>query len=258
MSTFKIYPIYLGNAYEDISFVIGKTLPGKPWELSLGCILLQNDQTGEWTLLDTGFAPKSEVIENHLPHTYILEMKDPYPLTLQQGLATVGIKPEDIHQIGLSHLHQDHAWNLELFGQDVPIHVQQKELAHAISCRNVEKKSYGMYPMDKPGYPHWIRGKDHFVMHDGDYEIEPGLRALFTPGHTPGSQSFLIDTKEGPYIYVGDLYYTEQNWQEPGGHILGWFNSMEDWYHSHDKVMNTRAKILSVHCPSTFSQKCYG
>ena len=259
MATFKIYPIYLGITSEDVSFVIGKHHPGQDWPLTVGCFLLQNNETKKWTLLDTGYAPKEEVIKNNLPHTWILGMEK--AMLLEEGLATVGVKIEDIDCVAISHLHQDHAWNLERFREDIPIHVQQKELAHAITCRNVERKSYGMYKMDPtlaPGYPHWIRRKSQFVMHDGDYEIEPGLRAIFTPGHTPGSQSFLIDTEEGLYCYVGDEYYTEQNWQEEEGHILGWFNSMEDWYHSHDKIMATGAKILSVHCPSTFDRKVIG
>ena len=248
----------MGYTHEDVSFVIGKHEPGQPWTLSLGCILLQNNQTGAWTLLDTGYAPKADVLRDHLPYSYILALEDPYPVTLPEALASYGVKPEDISQIGISHLHQDHAWNLELFRKDIPIYVQQKEVAHAASCRNVERKSYCMFDTDLPGYPHWMRRRTQFTMRDGDYEIEPGLRAIFTPGHTPGSQSFVIDTEEGPYVYVGDLYYAEQNWQEPGGHILGWYNSMEDWYHSHDRVMATGAKVLSVHCPSTFDRKCYG
>lgn len=258
MSTFKIYPVYMGNNYEDICFVLGKHTPGTPWELSLGCFLLQNNQTGAWTLLDTGYPSPKEIIENGIPHTHFLEGKNCKPTALVDALAEFGVKPEDIVQVGLSHLHQDHAWNLELFRKDIPFYVQRKEVEHAMTCNPIERKSYGMYEIDKPGYPFWSRGKLQFVYHDGDYEIEPGLRAIYTPGHTPGSQSFLIDTEEGTYIYVGDQYYCEQNWQEPGGHILGWYNSMDDWYRSHRKIMDTHAKILSIHCPSTFERKCYG
>lgn len=202
-------------------------------------------RTGVGRYIDLG------MMDNVLYH-YVLEAEG-YK-TLVDALAEVDIKPEDVTRICLSHLHSDHAWNLQLFRKDIPIYVQRKEVEHAVSPWKIERNSYQR--IDRPGCPGWMRGIDQSVLKDGDYEIEPGLKALFTPGHTCGSQSFLIDTKDGQYIYVGDLYYAEENWKE--NVPTGWYYSLDMWYRSNEKVLSTGAKILSVHVKSTFDKKVYG
>jgi len=252
MAKFTIYPIYMGDNDHDISYFVLKAEPGIIRKMSLGCIAIRNNDTGEVTLLDTGYPTKEEIIENALPYNYVLEV-DGYR-TLVDALAEADIKAEEVTRICLSHLHSDHAWNLQLFRKDIPIYVQRKEVEHAIAPWKVERNSYQV--IDKPGCPGWMRGIEQFVLQDGDYEIEPGLNALFTPGHTCGSQSFLVDTEDGKYIYVGDLYYAEENWINSVP--TGWYYSMDMWYRSNEKVLGIGAKILSVHVKSTFDKKVYG
>ena len=38
---------------------------------------------------------------------------------------------------------------------------------------------------------------------DGDLEIAPGLELILTPGHTPGSQTVRINTKDGWFVIPG-------------------------------------------------------
>ena len=250
MAKYTIYPLLMGFNEFDISFFILKA-SGSRRKMSLGCILLKDNETGELTLLDTAFPTREQVIENDLPYNYVLEAEG-YK-TLPEALAEVGAEPGDISRICLSHLHSDHAWNLELFRKDIPIYVQKRELEHAINPYPIEKKSYQI--IDRPMCPGWIRGLTRFVVIDGDYQITPGLKALLTPGHTVGSQSFLIDTEKGQYIYVGDHCYAEENWKE--NIPTGWFYAQDMWFDSMDKIRATGAEILSVHCTSTFDQKVY-
>ncbi|KKK68914.1 hypothetical protein LCGC14_2939290, partial [marine sediment metagenome] len=39
---------------------------------------------------------------------------------------------------------------------------------------------------------------------DGEQEIIPGLRAIPSPGHTPGHMSYLVQGADGPVMIVGD------------------------------------------------------
>ena len=48
----------------------------------------------------------------------------------------------------------------------------------------------------------------------GDYQVEDGLKVLFTPGHTPGGQSVAVDTAEGLAI-IDSLCTTDANWDVP-------------------------------------------
>jgi N-acyl homoserine lactone hydrolase len=41
-----------------------------------------------------------------------------------------------------------------------------------------------------------------------DVKVLPGIRAIPTPGHTPGHQSALVDTDEGLVVVGGDVAHT--------------------------------------------------
>ena len=250
-TTYTIIPIRTGHSENDASKTIAKRKIGsKTYQFGHGCVALRDNETGEYTLLDTSMAHWTEVEKNNLPYRANKE-KGP---TLEEALAKAGIRPVDVKRICLSHMHQDHCWNLGLFPETTPIYVQRKELEHAAAPLPPERESYSV--IDRPGCPCWMPYLRQFVPIEGDYQIAPGLRALFTPGHTCGSQSFLIDTRKGQYIYVGDLYYTEENYTEDA--IIGWYYSMEDWYRSHAKVKQTGATPLSIHMISIFDHETYG
>ena len=46
----------------------------------------------------------------------------------------------------------------------------------------------------------------------GDHEILPGVEVVATPGHSPGHQSLLATTDEGPTILAGQACYTAAEW----------------------------------------------
>ncbi len=251
MAKFKIIPVRLGHSENDASFTVAKKPIGsKIYHFGHGCIVLKNNETGEVSLVDTSMAHWTEAEANDLPYRSNVE-KGP---TLAEGLATVGVKPEDVKKIFITHLHQDHCWNLGIFPKNTPIYVQRKELTHAVAPYPPERKSYSL--IDRPGCPCWATFIPQFVVVDGDYEVEPGLKILFTPGHTCGSQSVLVDTEKGQYICVGDLYYTEENYESDA--VTGWYFSLEDWYNSHEKVKATGATPLSIHMISIFDHESYG
>ena len=49
---------------------------------------------------------------------------------------------------------------------------------------------------------------------DGD-QIAPGVRALATPGHTPGHQSFLVESDGEKGIVTGDVIHSRTQFSEP-------------------------------------------
>lgn len=255
MATFKIYPLYLGRSPEfDKSGIVAKKKPGETAYMTHGCLLAKNTETGEYTLLDGG-TPSAAEVEAGAPYTYNADKNAP---SFVEQLAKHGITPSDIKQATVSHLHSDHCWNIPLLRKDAPVYVQRLELQHAITARNPEKWSYTM--IDYPGCPRWTQNIGALRPISGDYVIEPGLTALLTPGHTYGSQTIMIDTEEGPYLFVGDLYYCDENWEKDA--MIAWYSSIDEWYESHDKirqiVQDTGAKILSVHNPATFEREVYG
>jgi glyoxylase-like metal-dependent hydrolase (beta-lactamase superfamily II) len=124
----------------------------------------------------------------------------------------------------VTHYHQDHVggsiFGMSIEGLDrllarhpVPIHVQARE---AEGVRRVT----GVAPSD-------------LVSHDGGDVLELGrvrVRLLHTPGHTPGSQCFLVESGAGPGRLVsGDTLFLNSCGRVdlPGGDPEAMFRSLD-------------------------------
>jgi N-acyl homoserine lactone hydrolase len=67
----------------------------------------------------------------------------------------------------------------------------------------------------EPDYtvPTWVDvpGLTYEVL-DGETEVAPGLRLVPTPGHSPGHQSLVITTGDGPVILAGQAIQSRAEW----------------------------------------------
>lgn len=119
---------------------------------------------------------------------------------LIKALAEEGLKPSDIRQIFLSHLHFDHANNVDLFPQ-AEIIVPRADWAYAQAP--VEADLYVSAPVVE-----YIARRNPVLVDDGA-EIHPGLRCLAVPGHTPGQMALHFTDSEGRRVVLaGDAIKT--------------------------------------------------
>jgi N-acyl homoserine lactone hydrolase len=128
---------------------------------------------------------------------------------LRASLAEVATTPEAIDFVVLTHLHFDHAWNLDLFPNACVI-VQREELFHAIDPVATQRIFY--FKETLVALLHRKR-PSAFRIVDGDLDLVDGVRLLKTPGHTPGMQVAIITTAKGKVALVSDL----------GDHYRCWF-----------------------------------
>ncbi len=92
-----------------------------------------------------------------------------------------------------THLHFDHCGGNSRFA-GTPTYVQRAELAAAVAPDYLEE---------------WVRFPGAtYVELDGDAELYDGVSVLFTPGHSPGHQSVVVDTAEGRVVLGGDVTYS--------------------------------------------------
>lgn len=126
-----------------------------------------------------------------------------------KALAGEGLKPSDIDTIILTHLHFDHADNLDMF-PDACVVVQRKELFAALDPVPSQRIFYW-----KPTLANLVDRKrpDQLMLVDGDYEFLPGIRLLSVPSHTEGMQVVIVTTTKGRAALVSDL----------GDHYRYWF-----------------------------------
>jgi len=162
-------------------------IPTHAWALTNGT---------QWILVDSGMPSVEE-----LHAKWKIEARGGGADHLRRGLEAVGTTPEQLTMVILTHLHFDHAWNLELFPQ-AQIVVQRDELFHAIDPVPTQRIYYA-----KPNYLPLLerRRPSGLRIVDGDTTLLPGLEVMKTPGHTPGMQVALVSTSRGTVGLVADL-----------------------------------------------------
>ena len=245
--TYKIYPIRLGTTSVDRSLYEYRYPAGERIEVAYGCFLIKGN--GKIILFDSGLPDQEEIHRIGLTFGYMDN-----PPQIMDELAKMGVKPEDVDAIIVSHLHWDHSWNMDKFPR-AELYVQKREMEHAISPLPHERTAYGL-AVNEPGCPSWLRVVSRLKALEGDAELFPGIRAVTTPGHTPGSQSALVATEDGCYALVSDFALTDRCYRE--GVLTGIFTSADDWYASYKKLRAIGPKVLTTHSPSTYAMECYG
>lgn len=123
------------------------------------------------------------------------------PDALLAALREAGAEPGDVTHIVATHLHFDHAWNLDLFPEACVV-VQRDEVFHAVDPSPTQRIYYlretllGLLSRRRPSALRLV---------EGDLDLLPGLRLLKTPGHTPGMQVAVVETARGRVGLVSDL-----------------------------------------------------
>jgi N-acyl homoserine lactone hydrolase len=126
------------------------------------------------------------------------ERYHPVANRIGDALAAAGIEIADVTAVANCHLHADHAGQNATF-RGIPIYAQPAEREAA---RGPD------YTIEA-----WVDGPGvEYRLLAGDYELLPGLRILATPGHSPGHQSLVVDTAEGPTILAGQAAYSAGEW----------------------------------------------
>lgn len=143
------------------------------------------------------------------------------------ALSKVGLKPEDVDFCTFDHLHvQDPRMILgssqtipgesaprePLFG-DATMLTHRRELA---TLENLHPMQWAWYVEDG------LDGvdMDKFALFDGDIELGPGIALLWTPGHTDGNHSLVINTPEGVWV-SSENGISLDNWQPELSKIPG-------------------------------------
>ncbi|THB69460.1 MAG: N-acyl homoserine lactonase family protein [Desulfovibrio sp.] len=157
------------------------------------------------------------------------------PMFMEDALESVGLKPEDIHMIIHTHLHDDHCGNNPLF-PNAEVLVQRKELEFMDEP----------HPLDHRYEPSFLEGQLIRPL-DGDQEILPGLSVLLTPGHTPGGQTVVVDTDKGRMVIPGFCCNCE-NFPQAGPAVCpGVHTNALAAYDSVQKVKGLEGTILPLH-----------
>jgi N-acyl homoserine lactone hydrolase len=159
-------------------------------------------------------------------------------------LAKLGVKPEQIQFVGISHYHADHTGQVASFPQSMLLIG-----AGDWNAITAPKPAAGV---NAPPFANWISGggKVEPLPADKDVFGDGSVLILNTPGHTPGHHSLLVKLKEkGNVLITGDLVHFHENYDTNG---VPWFNaSRADTMASIDRfkklATNFKATVIIQH-----------
>ena len=162
-------------------------------QLPIACAVVRVGDTT--VLMDAGLGPRAVEWQPEGMGAMRLEGGD-----LPASLAAIGMAPEDIHIVLLSHLHGDHSgW---VWRDGAPF------FANAI----VKFGRGDWETFVERGTPgadgHGLRsladlGRVELIERDGEV-VAPSITAMHTPGHTPGHQTYIVSSGDERALFLGD------------------------------------------------------
>ena len=240
MTHWTISMLDTGTQTQDKGFMTYLTDMGQRIEIPVPVALIEGPVK---MLVDTSFLSVERTWEIRRRKI----VRDPAQ-ELPAALASVGVRPEEISIVIHTHLHYDHAGNNRLF-PNARFLVQREELRYALAPTSFDATAY--FAPSLGITPDYLGSK--FELLDGDAEIADGVRAITTPGHTPGHQSVIVDTAGGRYCIAGDAVMWYENMEKripPGIHT-----SMIESIASLERIAQEADHVIPGHDPKVFERK---
>ena len=182
-------------------------------------------KNGETTLVDTGTG-----------QAWGPRFKGFFPP--EKMVARIGIKPEQVTKIVVTHMHFDHIGGVSDFAQAFPsakFYVQKMEFDFWVNSPLSRRAAFKLLQNTdaNKAFDELAKGP-RVVQVNGDMVIGPDMQLLLAPGHTPGLQTVLIPTAKGQTIVGSDSAHLFRSFKEdvPSGLII----NLPIWMESYDKL----------------------
>lgn len=182
-------PMDLGRFNDTFAF------NGQTRTFTFSCYLIKHGN--DYMVWDTGFAPGTN------PNAPKVGIAD--------RLKELGVAPQQVRFVGISHFHADHTGQLNPF--------QSATLLIGKGDWDGVSATPPMGGANAAGFVHWTKGggKVEPLTLDKDVFGDGSVVVLRTPGHTPGHSSLLVRLKErGAVILIGDLAHFQENLDSNG------------------------------------------
>jgi N-acyl homoserine lactone hydrolase len=188
---------------EDASIYSPGLNIGKPMTLSCNVYLIRHQ--GKWMLWDTG--TPDDVFEEPAGRVIAHGIRGTVNQTIGSQLREIGVHPNDISVLALSHAHYDHVGNCRMFPG-----------AKWVAQRAEYDAMFGPDPADfgfRLELYESLRNNETEII-DGDHDVfgDGAVRIISTPGHTPGHCSLLVNLPESGLILLsGDVAHNRRNFK---------------------------------------------
>ena len=193
------------------------------------------DKRGHWGAVVDAYDPIMQVSENCVDQ-----------------LKLVDVSPQSVRFVVQSHLHLDHTGAIGRFPKAMHI-VQRAEYDYAFKPHWFSAGAYIRADFDRPGLNWKFLGGEYTDNYDlfGDGTV----RMIFTPGHSPGHQSFLVTLpKTGPVLLTIDAAYTMDHWENKAlpGLVVSSADAADSVAKLRKIAADTGAMVVTGHDPVTW------
>jgi glyoxylase-like metal-dependent hydrolase (beta-lactamase superfamily II) len=184
-------------------------------------------------VIDTGYGPAS------------LEATKGRIGQFHTNLTAAGIDRASVDTVIISHFHMDHISGLRtvdggLAFPNAEIIVPAQEWAFWMSDAELNKQPEGYTKGEFPKIRKVLAGLENKVTkYEGEKELAPGIRSIFTPGHTPGHYSFTVASGNSAILVQVDIANIPHLFlRNPDWHVV--------WDVMPDVAATTRKKIYDM------------
>ena len=167
-------------------------------------------------------------------------------------MARIGVDPESVDHVVLSHMHWDHTGNVGLF-PNATFSLARREfefwtgpyadrpcLALALGDPELE----AVKKLEQQGRL--------FLIEEDTHELYPGIRLITSPGHTPGQLITDVTTPTGSVVLASDaLHYSDEMSLDRPFHV---FTDLEGMYRTYGLLRSLSARpgtsVIPGHDPA--------
>ena len=209
MSEYELFAIkYADRDAKANDHFYGHPDPHEDYSMPMDYFIWVAKSENQTIVIDVGF---NEEVAEKRNRNFI---KSPVEL-----LKEIGIEPETVDYVIITHLHYDHIGNLSHFPNAKYI-IQEKELSfwtgkyagkpHFKS--HVEKEDI-LYLVDQ-------NFSNRVIFVDGNVEVFPGVHLYLVGGHSPGLQMVKVNTPKGNVLLTSDAAHFYKNINEERPFII--------------------------------------
>jgi glyoxylase-like metal-dependent hydrolase (beta-lactamase superfamily II) len=165
------------------------------------------------------------------------------------ALAAFGVNPATIRDVVVTHLHYDHAGNLDRFPQ-ARFHLQDREMSYATGrcmCHGALR-----HPFSAEDVTLMVRHvyDERVTFHNGEGEVAPGVTLHRVGGHSDGLQVVRVVTARGPVVLASDAahYYDNMRRRAPFPIVYNVGDMCEGWT-TCERLAGDPDRIIPGHDP---------
>jgi glyoxylase-like metal-dependent hydrolase (beta-lactamase superfamily II) len=196
---------------------------------------------GRHVLVDTGFSEDSGSRRKRAQERCPVE-----------ALSLCGIDPDQIKDVVITHLHFDHAGNMNKL-RNARFHIQRREIEFVTgpSMASTHPSLGGSIEVGDIRTFVDLNFAGRVAVLDGFAEVAPGIEVYHVGGHTPGQQILRVKTARGWIVLANDACHYELNLVER--RPISYFVNLEEMFVGFETILRLAdgdlSRIIPGHDP---------